>query len=257
MSNVEKRPNGTPSWFDLMTPDLEGAKSFYGQLFGWTFEGGDPKMGYYTMCKRRGLNAAGIGKRPDDAPFPTMWSVYFETADIEASASRVRELGGTVMMGPMDVMGEGHMAVCTDPTGATFGFWQPGRHSGAQVADEHGAMTWTEVCTRDGDAARDFYSKLLDLEPREMPGMRYFTLHRGEKAHAGVMHMDEKFPAEIPPHWMPYFAVDDAEASCALIKSLGGGVRHGPFDTPYGRIAVVNDPYGAVFSIIKLSAHAS
>jgi predicted enzyme related to lactoylglutathione lyase len=237
-----------------MTPDLEGARKFYGELFGWSFLVGPAEMGYYTMCKLGEANAAGMGLKPKDAPYPTVWSIYFKSEDINASVAAVKANGGQITVEPMDVMGEGHMAVCLDPTGAAFGFWQDGRHTGAQVADEPGAMTWAEVCTRDGAKARDFYAKVLDSQPKPMPGMEYWTLEKNGDAKCGVMHMDDKFPKEVPAHWAVYFAVKDTEASVEIVKKNGGQLRHGPFDTPYGRIAVVSDPYGAVFSIIKLSA---
>ncbi|WP_272460057.1 VOC family protein [Polyangium jinanense] len=260
MSNVDGHDAGTPTWFDLMTPDLAGAQKFYGELFGWTFIQGKPEMGYYTMCQKNGRNAAGMGKRPEDAPYPTAWSVYFDSTDVDATAAKIREFGGQLVMPPMDVMDQGRMCVCVDPTGATFGFWQGRLHKGAQVIDEHGAMTWCEVATRESEKAAAFYSKVLDVEarqmPMEMPGMTYYTLHKGEKAVSGIMQMNEQWDASIPPHWMPYFAVDSAEDACKKIEALGGKVMHGPFDSPYGRIAVVADPYGAAFSIIKLSAAA-
>lgn len=256
MAKVEMRLAGTPAWFDVATPDLEGARKFYGELFGWTFDVGPAEMGYYTNCKLGGAKAAGMNHRPENAPYPTAWSIYFKSDDINASVQAVKANGGQVTVEPMNVMGEGHMAVCQDPTGAVFGFWQYGRHTGGEVADEHGAMAWAEVCTRDGAKARDFYAKVLDCQATQMPGMEYWTLDKNGMGKSGVMHMDDKFPKEIPPHWAVYFAVNDADAAVELIKKLGGKVNHGPFDTDYGRIAVVSDPYGAVFSIIKLT-HAS
>ncbi len=256
MAKVENRLAGTPSWFDLMTPDLEGARKFYGDLFGWTYLVGPAEMGYYTMCKVGDANAAGMGLRPKDAPYPTVWSIYFKSTDINASVEAVKANGGQVTVPPMEVPGAGHMAVCIDPTGAAFGFWQDGNHTGAQVADEPGAMTWAEVNTREGAKARDFYTKVLDCSAHVMPGMEYWTLNKGADAKCGVMHMDDKFPKEIPNHWTVYFAVNDTDASVELIKSKGGRVNHGPFDTPYGRIAMVADPYGAMFAIIKLSMPA-
>lgn len=255
MSNVDQHDAGTPTWFDLMTSDPAGAQKFYGELFGWTFLQG--MMGY-SMCQKNGRNAAGMGKRPEDAPYPSSWTVYFDSRDVDATAARVREFGGKMMMEPMDVGDQGRMIVCADPTGAVFGFWQGRAHKGAQIIDEHGAMTWCEVNTRDGLKDAEFYAKVLDVEPRKMPmeSPIYYTLHKGEKAVAGVLQMNHQWPDSIPPHWMPYFAVDDAEAACEKIKSLGGQVMHGPFDSPYGRIAVVADPYGAAFSVVKLSEAA-
>lgn len=130
MPKVEKRLAGTPAWFDVVSPDLEGARKFYGELFGWTFDVGPAEMGYYTNCNLNGVHAAGMSLKPAGAPFPTAWSIYFKSEDINASVEAVKANGGQLMMGPMDVMGEGHMAVCVDPTGAVFGFWQNGRHKG-------------------------------------------------------------------------------------------------------------------------------
>jgi predicted enzyme related to lactoylglutathione lyase len=254
MAKVEMRLAGTPAWFDLMTPDLEGARKFYGELFGWTFLVGPAEMGYYTMCRLGDANAAGMALRDKNAPFPSAWSIYFKSTDINASAEAVKANGGQVMMGPVDVSGEGHMVVCLDPTGAAFGFWQDGRHTGAHVADEPGAMTWADVYTRDGAKAQDFYAKVLDCEAKKMPGgMEYWTLEKNGAPKSGVMHMDDKFPKEIPAHWAVYFAVKDTDASVELIKKNGGKLNMGPFDSPYGRIAIVSDPFGATFTIIKLS----
>jgi predicted enzyme related to lactoylglutathione lyase len=156
-------------------------------------------------------------------------------------------------------MGEGRLAFCMDPTGAAFGLWQPMRHTGARVVDEHGAMTWAEVNTRDAVKARDFYASVFGAEPSRLEGenMEYYTLKKGDKTFGGVLQMNDQWPANVPPHWMAYFAVDDADAAARRVTELGGKVMHGPFDTPYGRIAVVSDPAGAVFSIIKLSSPAS
>jgi hypothetical protein len=243
-----------------MTPDLEKARMFYGALFGWKFDVGPAETGYYTMCKVGGRNVAGMGQQPKDAPNPPSWNVYFAVENVDATCARIKEHGGQVVMGPMDVMEEGRLAFCADPTGAHFGLWQPRRHGGAQVVDQHGAMTWHEVNTRQGERARDFYTAVFGLEPRKMDGMVYWTLHKGQKAFAGVLQMNEQWPSHvpphIPPHWMNYFAVDDTDAAVKKVGELGGKVQVPPLDTPYGRMAVVSDPGGATFALIKLSAMA-
>lgn len=256
MTYINSHAAGTPAWVDLMTPDLEKARAFYGALFGWEFSVGPAEAGYYTMCRKGGRNTAGMGQLPPGNTLPPAWALYFATEDVDAACERVRQQGGQVGMGPMDVMDEGRMAICADPTGAHFGFWQPRNHKGAGVVDEHGAMTWHEVNTRQGEQARDFYSAVLLLEPRKMEGMVYWTLHRGEKPVAGVLQMNEQWPADIPPHWMNYFAVDDTDAAAKRAAELGGKVHVPPFDTPYGRIAVVSDPAGATFTVMKPSALA-
>ncbi|WP_437679156.1 VOC family protein [Sorangium sp. So ce131] len=252
MSTIERHTPGTPSWVDLMTPDLDGALKFYGGLFGWTFEVGPPELHHYTTCRAGGRRAAGIGKQPEGDTFPSVWTVYFDAEDAEQSAELIRARGGQVMMGPMDVMDFGRMLVASDPTGAVFGVWQPKNHTGAEVVEEPGAMLWHEVNTRDHKKAADFYAGVFGLEARKLqaPGIDYMTLHKGSKTLGGVLQMNAQWPADVPPHWMVYFAVADVEASNARLAELGGKVQVPPFDTPYGRQSVVTDPWGAVFTLM-------
>lgn len=255
MPIVERHAYGTPAWADLMTPDLERARAFYGPLFGWEFAIGGAESGFYTTCKRGARAVAGMGKQPEGAPYPTSWNVYFAVESADATTARVLEHGGQVPMGPMDVFGEGRLAFCADSTGAVFGLWQPMRHRGAELVDEPGAMAWAEVETRDAQQACAFYGAVFGLQTRRMEGggMIYYTLHRDERAVGGVRQMDEKQPPNAPPHWMIYFAIDAADAAVARVRELGGNVCVPAFDTPYGRVAVVGDPLGATFSIIELA----
>ncbi len=251
MTKIEKHQPNTPSWFDLMTPDPEAARKFYASVFGWTYDVGGPESGGYAMCKVGDLNACGMGKKPDNAPYPSTWTVYFNVESADQTAAAIKECGGKMMMEPMDVMDVGRMAIAIDPSGAAFGLWQPKRHKGADVRDQHGAMGWQECVTRDPDQARDFYARVFKLEPVKMEGMDYWTLNRGKDAYGGIWKMEANIPAEVPPHWTPYFVVDDTDAAVGNITGGGGKVITAPFDTPYGRIAVATDPFGAVFSVIK------
>ena len=253
MTTVAAHAPGTPCWLDLMTPDPEKARDFYEDVFGWDYEVGPPETGHYAMCLVGGRQAAGMGQLPKDAPFPTAWTVYFATADADASARRIAELGGSIVLGPMDVMDAGRMVIAADPTGAAFGLWQPGMHKGAGVVAEPGSLSWCEVNTRSAAQARDFYAALLGLtaKPLPMPGFEYYTLYRDDDTHAGVMQMTAQFPADMPPHWMPYFAVTDTDDACVRIDAAGGSIVADATDTPYGRMAVLADPFGAVFAIIQ------
>jgi predicted enzyme related to lactoylglutathione lyase len=64
---------------------------------------------------------------------------------------------------------------------------------------------------------------------------------------------DVELPREIPPNWLVYFTVGNADAAVETIKSGGGDVRFGPIDIPVGRFAVVADPHGAVFAVMQPS----
>src|SRR5688572_1161403 len=188
MPNLSIHPSGTPGWLDLMTPDLEAAKKFYGGLFGWSFIDGTPETGHYTLCTLKGRNVAGMGKQDENAPFPTSWSMYFIVDDIDATAKLVNERGGKVVVGPMKVMNEGRMAVCIDPTGAQFGLWQAKAHHGSEIVSEPGTMTWHEVNTQSAEKAKDFYASVMGLQAQKVAGegIEYWTLNKGGQPEAGV-----------------------------------------------------------------------
>ena len=207
------------------------------------------------MCRVGERNAAGMRPMPSDMPH-SVWTLYFSTADAERSAAQIRELGGNVMLGPMDVFEDGRLLVAADSVGAVFGMWQPKRHAGTRVSGEHGAMTWHELNTGDPEAAKAFCSALFGLEAREMPmpDAKYFTLHHGEQTIGGILEVHQQWPQQIPAHWMNYFAVSHCDSAAHDVEKLGGTLKEKPFDSPYGRIAVAADPFGAHFSIIELAA---
>jgi len=244
----------TVSWVELQTPDPGKARKFYGELFGWTFVGGDdPNTGFYTMAQLGGRNVAGLAKLREGSPFPPMWSVYLAVDDADAIARKVTEAGGKIVVPPMDVMEEGRMAYFADPSGGHFGVWQGRKHPGAQVTEEPGAMVWHEVYTRDLAKAKQFYMSVFGLGTKRLDaeGIDYWTLQKGERTVFGAMQMTAQFPPEVPSHWNTYFAVTDTDAAAKKAEALGGTVMAPPFDTPYGRMAVIADPTGAAFCIIK------
>ncbi|WP_019588017.1 VOC family protein [Deinococcus apachensis] len=248
---------GTPSWYDLTTAKPEETRRFYSHLFGWTFEDQGPDYGHYHMVRQYGHPVAGfMEKGPETAQMPSVWTVYYSSDDAQADAERIRELGGQIMVEPMQVGPLGHMLVAADPTGAVFGLWQPLEFQGSELENEHGSMTWQEVNTRDAERARDFYTRLFGATSEPMPGVEgltYHTLKKGTQEVGGIMQMDEEhWPASIPPHWMPYFAVNEVQDAVRVAAENGGTVTVPPFDSPYGTIAVLTDPDGAVFSVIQL-----
>jgi hypothetical protein len=254
MAKRDKADPSTVSWVDLQTPDLDKARKFYGELLGWSFVGGDdPNAGFYTMAQLGGRNVAGLAKLRPGSPFPPMWSVYLAVENADEIARKITEAGGKVVVPPMDVMEEGRMAYFADPTGAHFGVWQGRRHQGAQVIEEPGAMVWHEVYTRDLAKAQPFYMSVFGLEKRRLdaPGIDYWPLQKGGRTVFGSMQMSAQFPPEVPSHWNTYFAVTDTDATAKKAGELGGQVMAPPFDTPYGRMAVLVDPAGAAFCVIK------
>lgn len=252
MPRVAQHTFGTPAWFDLMTPDAPSARAFYGALFGWSFDLSGPEYGFYAMARRDDAEVAGLGQIPPGNPMPGAWTVYFLAEDADQTAAAITGNGGVVLMGPHEVGGAGRMIIAKDPTDAVFGVWQPGAHKGAGLIDEHGAMAWCEVNTPNLARATAFYGAVFGLrsEPIEGLGTPYSRLVQGEHRCAGVLQMNAAWVG-VPPHWMVYFRVDDVAKAVGQVAALGGRVSHGPFETPYGRIAIVTDPQGAVFTLLQ------
>lgn len=255
MSSVTRHLPGTPCWIDLSTSDIASARAFYGALFGWEIDPGSAAFGGYTTARRDGKRIAGLVPAQPGSGFPSAWSVYFASDDAAATAAAITANGGQLMVPPMVVGDHGTMAVAVDPTGAVFGVWQPNQHTGAELVSEPGTLSWCEVNTRDAEAAVAFYGKVFDLigERLETPmPTAYYTLHKGvgSDAVAGVLQMTEHW-AGVPPHWMVYFAVPDIGAAADQVEALGGKVVVAAFDTPAGRLSIVNDPQGAVFTLIQ------
>ena len=260
MPKIESYAQGTPSWVDLSTSDQPAAKDFYASLFGWEYEDNDMGNGqFYSMGQIGGSPAGAIAtQQPEEAQqgIPPHWNVYITVKDIEAVAERVPALGGTVLMAPMDVFDAGRMIVAQDPVGAVVMFWQPLQHIGAEVRDEHGALTWTLVMTTDKDATATFYSELLNIEVAKdaMPSPGGGTVDQllvdGQPV-ASVMNMSQDMvDMGIPSHWEAYFRVDDAQAACDAVTANGGMVYMGPADLgPMGTIGFMQDPHGAQFGV--------
>lgn len=258
MTQRPEYPNGAPCWADLASPDVEASKRFYGGLLGWTFDEPEALMGNYMMCRKDGKTVVGLAPKQQGMDMPTVWSVYLKSDDVDAIARKIEAGGGKLVFPPMDIPPSGRMLFGIDPTGAAFGVWQPGTHPGADLFGEPGAMCWHEVNTRDAAAADAFYGGLFAYELEQVGDGEMFdykTLNLGGKPVAGRLKMTAEWD-NIPPHWITYFAVEDCDRAAAQVRELGGQVRHEPFDSPHGRIAVVADPHGAVFSIIAMPTRA-
>ncbi|MCW2870283.1 VOC family protein [Actinacidiphila oryziradicis] len=249
---------GTPCWIDLMAPDQQAALDFYRDLFGWQGEVGSQEFGGYSVCTVKGKPVAGIMKTMstgDQPPPPPNWTTYFSSADADATQAAISANGGTVIVPVMDVGKIGRMLVAADPQGAAFGVWQPLEFPGAQIVNEPGALCWNQLSTPDPEAAADFYRAALGLEAAPIPEMPEFTgFQVKSRTVAGVQGM-ENLPEGIPPHWLVNFAVDDTDSTVDALVRAGGSVMAPPFDMEkVGRMAVVQDPQGAVFAVVAVGA---
>lgn len=257
MSEVRSYEAGTPAWVDLMTSDPEGSRRFYGELFGWQFQVESAETGHYVYCLVRGHTVAGIAGDPAPAGTPAAWTTYLASGDADDTVSRITAAGGRLTTEPTDVADQGRMAIAVDPTGAVFGLWQAGKFPGASLTGEQGAVSWTELQTGDLDVAKSFYKAIFGYDWQETPGgLRYATFSVGSHLAGGALAIPEQWHAgDRPnPHWLTYFAVEDADAAAASVGRLGGTVLFPPQDSPFGRFAVLRDPQGATFNAIRPSS---
>lgn len=247
-------PAGVPCWADLTAPDTAAAKAFYSDVIGWDFQDTEADYGGYAIATVGEAAAAGVG--PAQAGAPAAWTLYFASDDADKAAAAVTGNGGTVIVAPGDVGPLGRMFIAADPTGAAFGVWQAGTHIGAGIANEPGGLAWEDLRSPDPDAARAFYEAVFGFtfQPLEGAGDDYATFHLpGDEAPLGGMGGMMGAPG-APPHWVVYFAVDDADASVAATEGGGGTVAAPAFDTPYGRMAGLIDPAGALFWVTQPAA---
>ncbi len=252
-TRVEPWAQGTPSWVDLSSPDPAASNAFYGSLFGWEITDSGPEMGNYGMCLLEGRPVAGIGPQMGGDDAPPAWLTYLAVDDVEKVAEAVPSAGGTLVVPPMTVGDAGRMAVVHDPTGAFVGIWQAGETIGMERYNEPGAVVWNEHMSRDPQRARDFYGTVFGYAFDQLEEYPYWTisLQEGHDSVAGLGSLSEDAPTDLPAHWMTYFMVESVDASVAKAEELGATVAQAPSDTPFGRIAVVEDPQGAAFSLMS------
>ncbi len=244
---------GTFSWTDLSTTDQEAAKAFYTGLFGWEVTDMPAGEGVtYSMASVGGKPVAAIAPQPEqqrDAGAPPAWNSYITVEDADATLARARELGATVHADAFDVLEAGRMGVVQDPQGAYFLVWTPNQHIGAGLVNAPGALCWNELGSPDVEGSAKFYGELFGWTTSPMEGADppYLVI----KSAAGQSNGGIRPPAPpgTPPFWLVYFATDDLDAALAKVSELGGNVLVGNTDIGIARIAVAQDPQGAVFAL--------
>jgi hypothetical protein len=237
-----------------MVTDPDAAKSFYSSLFGWDIQEGPPEAGGYSMCMLNGRAVTAISPKPQDNPFPNVWSTYLASENVDKTVALAQEAGGIFVMEPMDVMTAGRMAFGMDPTGAPYGIWQAGDHLGVGIYNEPGTLVWNELMTRDYQGAQAFYGSVFGYTYEAVGGgFTYSTIRRASDGAvvAGIGELDDGVAAEVPASWNTYFMVEDCDASTAKAVDLGAEVVSQPEDSPFGRMASLVGAQGETFSLIQ------
>lgn len=244
--------SGVPSWIDLATADVDAAREYYSELFGWeTRILDEPEAQGYTLFLKDGKLAAGAGPKmlPEE---PSMWMMSVATDDAQAVTAKVEGAGGKVLIPPMDVFDFGRMAVFMDTANAIFAVWQAGTHPGGEAFNEPGTYTWSELNTRDPEAGKEFYRHVFGWTATEHDTgqVAVTTFKLNGVPVGGLIEMPGFWPEAMRNHWLNYVAVTDTDAIVAKVTLLGGGVTLEPTDIEPGRFAVISDPEGAFLSVI-------
>ena len=263
MSERQQYPHGVPCWVETLQPGPREALDFYGPLFGWEFSdpGPMPGGGEYFVARLGGRDVAAVGALPPvGGPTVPVWNTYVRVHSIELSAERATAAGGNVLIGPLDALPAGRLAVVIDPSGAAISLWEAGEREGAQVVNEPNTWTMSSLHTPDAAAANAFYGAVFGWEPEPFGPVTLYRLPGyvggvpGQPVPRDVVAAMAPPDAQIPPHWNVNLRVADADSIAERAAELGGRVIAAPMDTPGFRSAVLGDPQGAVFSVSSLVA---
>ncbi len=249
-------PQGTPIWYELLTPEPDASKRFYDDVIGWTIETRPSgEMDYRMIDTGDGL-VGGVMRLTDEmrqgGARPT-WLFYIGVEDVDATVARVEAAGGGVLMPAWDIPDVGRMAFVADPQGLPFYVMRGASDDGSAAWDRTGMgkCNWNELNTPDQAAAHDFYATMFGWRyPDRMPmgdmGDYIFVEAAGETIGATMPGR----PDGPPPGWLFYFRAPDIDAAVERVRRGGGTVHMGPQEVPGGdRVIVAGDPHGVVFGV--------
>ena len=257
--NISKHLPGMFSWAEVATPDAAESSAFYTRLLGLAATEMQTDDGsLYTILKKDGRDVCGLYATGEEeiqrvSSDRAVWRTYFTVDSVDDGLARVRALGGTVVHEPVAIGTDGRLAVAQDPTGAAFTLWETRDHAGAQAFREPGALTWTELYTRDTRIAAFFYGSLFGWgsNTSQGPGGPYTVYMLDEEPVAGMIAISDDW-GPMPPHWCVYFQVTDLDASRARTGELGAGEFMPPIEVEgVGRFVFLHDPQGAVVALIE------
>ena len=255
-SNRAEHHEGKVIWLDLVTPDLAGAKIFYGGLFGWTFRDVADAEHNYAIAMRDGRPVGGMLQRsfaPGERRQPT-WLTFISVQDVDAVCKVAVEHGATVLVKPRTFPQRGRQAILTDPEGAVFAVLASASGDPSDTLSEPGEWIWSSLQTSDPDRDTAFYQSLFGYEAFDLPsedGMDHVILSSEEHARASVNSIPSD-KARRHPHWLSFVRVTNTEEMVARAVSLGGRILVEPHtDRHGGMVAVVADPSGTPIGMLE------
>ena len=250
-------------WYELMTPDPEGAKAFYDSVVGWTIGEAAPEFQGYRMIGRSDGKAAGgvmpLSEEMQQHGARPVWLGYIHVTDVDSSVRQIEQAGGKALMQPFDIPNVGRIAMVTDPQGAPFYNMKPIPPAGDPAGksdvfspDQAQHVRWNELSTSDPDGALDFYKRQFgwgqegDMDMGEMGKYRF--IQANGVTIGAVMRKPPQLPVSV---WTYYIGVDDIDRAVAAINQGGGQILNGPMEIPGGEFALNGmDPQGAAFGLV-------
>lgn len=247
--------HGRFSWYELLTTDMEAARTFYANVVGWgAHDAGEPG-GAYTFFTINETPVSGLMDLPDEVRKrggSQCWIGYVAVDDVDAAVAGVRQRGGSVFLPPTEVPGVSRVAIVADPQMTTIALvkWLMPRAEPPSDWGSPGRVGWHELLAADGDQAFAFYNELFGWQPAGMESGAegaYRLVATGEQTLGGIFTK----PAMVArPFWLFYFGVDDIDVAAERVKAGGGKVLEGPGAVPGGWIARCEDPQGAMFALM-------
>jgi predicted enzyme related to lactoylglutathione lyase len=248
-------------WYELMASDTEAAKAFYTKVVGWgTQDGPVPGMAY-TMFTTGQMPVGGMMAQPEDARkmgAPPSWIGYVAVDDVDATAERIKRLGGTVHVPPTDIPNVGRFSVVADPQSAVFALFHSPNTCDAPLPEPNapGRVGWHELSAADWQKAFAFYSELFGWQKADAMDMgamgTYQIFSVGGQGVGGMMNKPPMVPV---PNWLYYINVADIDAAVDRVKTGGGQILNGPMQVPGGSwIIQGKDPQGAMFALVGQKA---
>jgi len=242
-------------WYELITTDLPSAKAFYTEVVGWGAQDASTPALAYTLFTSGKASVGGLMDLPLEARSmgaTPRWMGYVSVDDTDATADRIKHLGGAVYVPPTD-SNIGRIAVVADPQTATLALvsgLKPGRQLSADFA-KPGRVGWHELLAADWPEAFAFYSALFGWQKADAgtdPTDAYQFFSAGGRTLGGMF---TKRPQDPIPFWLFYFHVGDIDAAAERVRTAGCQVFQGPLELPAGRgwIARCRDPQGAAFAL--------
>jgi uncharacterized protein len=241
-------------WYELMSTDVAASKAFYGKVIGWNMQDMPMPDMTYTILEAGKTGIGGLMPLPKEAAAAGAkpgWVGYVYAADVDAAASKLKGLGGTIHVPPTDIPEVGRFAVVADPQGAVFNLFKPSQSGERVPSTAPGDIGWRELHTTDWPKAFDFYNTMFgwakgtSVDMGAMGTYQLFTI--GGNDAGGMMNSPA---AQGHPFWLFYFVVDDIDTAAERINQNGGKITMGPNSVPGGGwIIQGTDPQGVWFAV--------